>query len=67
MEEAIAIDWTLGDIVKLYFVNIDFKSGKYAKEYPELSHSTSKKVSGKLYFKHVMLQGPSGVERANLK
>ena len=35
MGEAIAIDWTLGDIVKLYFVNIDFKSGKYAKEYPE--------------------------------
>jgi len=35
MEEPIAIDWTLGDIVKLYFVNIDFKSCKNAKEYPE--------------------------------
>jgi hypothetical protein len=35
MEEPIAIDRTLGDIVKLYFVNIDFKSCKNAKEYPE--------------------------------
>ena len=29
MEEPIAIDWTLGDIVKLYYVDCDFKSGKY--------------------------------------